>query len=80
MAQVAARKVCLAIIIHMLISGEDHPKDPTTEPTALIRALTHTDVQWGRPIFRAPRLAVIPVVAITPPDPDGPRTPHVFHR
>lgn len=60
-------------MIHMPISGNHHSNHPTGKPAALIHTLTQTDVQWGRPIFRAPPLAPIPVVTIDRLDPEDPR-------
>jgi hypothetical protein len=30
------------------------------EPPAIVRAMAHEDVEWNRPLFRAPPLNVIP--------------------
>lgn len=60
-------------MIHMPISGHHHPRHPAADPAGLIHTLTHTDVQWGRPIFRAPPLAPIPVETNPPVDPEDAR-------
>jgi hypothetical protein len=31
---------------------------PVTEPPALVRVISREDVQWNRPVFRAPPLQV----------------------
>lgn len=34
------------------------PRPPAAEPPALVRVVSRNDVQWNRPIFKAPPLAV----------------------
>jgi hypothetical protein len=34
----------------------DFPPKPVAEPPALVRTVTREDVQWNRPVFKAPPL------------------------
>jgi hypothetical protein len=50
-------------MIHVPFSGACFPGRRAGAAGCLIRTFAPTDVQWGRPVFRAPPLEPIPIRA-----------------
>lgn len=40
-----------------------HDSQPAEAPTAIVRVLNREDIQWNRPLFKAPPLNVVPPIA-----------------
>lgn len=40
-----------------------HETPPAQAPAAIVRVLNREDIQWNRPLFKAPPLNVVPPVA-----------------
>lgn len=40
-----------------------HDSPPEQAPVAIVRVLNREDIQWNRPLFKAPPLEIIPPVA-----------------
>jgi hypothetical protein len=60
-------------MIPMPISGINRPNRPAPAPPASTQLPTRTDVQWNRPIFRAPPLTPIPAPQAPSVNPAEPR-------
>lgn len=40
-----------------------HDSQPAKAPAAIVRTVTRDDIQWNRPVFKAPPLHVVPPMA-----------------